>query len=99
MRSGDSLRRDVLRMAANAAYNVEKRNQRPLTAVELEKLAEYLWQFTMFNNSDHVVVSSRVTTAGGSLVHTIRMGQLVRGASGKVISSTPLASKAAKESQ
>ena len=31
MRSGDSLRRDVLRMATNAAYNVEKRNQKPLT--------------------------------------------------------------------
>lgn len=30
MRGGDALRRDVLRMAANAAYNVEKRNQRPL---------------------------------------------------------------------
>ena len=27
MRSGDSLRRDVLRMAANAAYNVEKKQQ------------------------------------------------------------------------
>jgi uncharacterized protein len=34
MRGGDSLRRDVLRMAANAAYNVEKRNQRPLTEEE-----------------------------------------------------------------
>lgn len=31
MRSGDSLRRDVLRMAANSAYNLEKRNQRPLS--------------------------------------------------------------------
>ena len=31
MRSGDALRRDVLRMASSAAYNVEKRNQRPLT--------------------------------------------------------------------
>ena len=31
MRGGDSLRRDVLRMATNAAYNVEKRNQKPLT--------------------------------------------------------------------
>lgn len=31
MRGGDALRRDVLRMVANAAYNVEKRNQRPLT--------------------------------------------------------------------
>ena len=34
MRSGDALRRDVLRMAANAAYNVEKRNQKPLTEDE-----------------------------------------------------------------
>lgn len=31
MRGGDSLRRDTLRMAASAAYSVEKRNQRPLT--------------------------------------------------------------------
>lgn len=31
MRSGDALRRDTLRMAANALYQVEKRNQRPLT--------------------------------------------------------------------
>ncbi len=34
MRSGDSLRRDVLRMAANAAYNVEKKQQRPLSEDE-----------------------------------------------------------------
>jgi uncharacterized protein YqeY len=34
MRAGDSVRRDVLRMAANAAYNVEKRNQKPLTEDE-----------------------------------------------------------------
>jgi uncharacterized protein YqeY len=31
MRSGDSARRDTLRMAANSAYNVEKKQQRPLT--------------------------------------------------------------------
>jgi uncharacterized protein len=31
MRSGDALRRDVLRMVSNAAYNVEKKQQRPLT--------------------------------------------------------------------
>jgi uncharacterized protein len=34
MRGGDTLRRDVLRMAVNAAYNVEKRNQKPLTEDE-----------------------------------------------------------------
>lgn len=31
MRDGDTLRRDTLRMASSAAYNVEKRNQHPLT--------------------------------------------------------------------
>ena len=31
MRSGEALRRDVLRMVANAAYTIEKKQQRPLT--------------------------------------------------------------------
>jgi len=57
-------------------------NQRPLTAVELEKLAEYLWQFTTFNNSDYVVESSSTTVTGSQIVQTIRMGQLVRGSAG-----------------
>lgn len=35
MRSGDALRRDVLRMAVSNAYNVEKARQRPLTEDEL----------------------------------------------------------------
>jgi len=35
MRSGDALRRDVLRMAYNAIYNVEKRERRPLTEDEV----------------------------------------------------------------
>jgi uncharacterized protein YqeY len=35
MRSGDPLRRDVLRMAQNAAYNLEKRERRRLSDDEL----------------------------------------------------------------
>jgi hypothetical protein len=35
MRGGDALRRDVLRMATNSAYNLEKKNQKPLTDDEL----------------------------------------------------------------
>ena len=35
MRSGDALRRDVLRMASNAAYNLEKQQLRELTEDEL----------------------------------------------------------------
>jgi hypothetical protein len=57
-------------------------NQRPLTAAELEKLTEYLWQFTMFNNSDYAVESSATVVNGSSIVQTIRLGQLVRGVSG-----------------
>jgi uncharacterized protein YqeY len=34
MRGGDALRRDVLRMVANAAYNLEKANQKPLSEDE-----------------------------------------------------------------
>jgi len=57
-------------------------NQRPLNAEELEKLAEYLWQFTLFNNADYAVQSSLTSTSGNSIVQTIRMGQLIRGVSG-----------------
>jgi uncharacterized protein YqeY len=34
MRSGDALRRDTLRLVVNAAYNLEKRQQRPLNEDE-----------------------------------------------------------------
>ena len=73
-RSGSDLRND-----SGAAGLM---NQRPLTAVELEKLAEYLWQFTVFNNSDYAVESSTSSGNGGVITETIRMGQLVRGAAG-----------------
>jgi hypothetical protein len=36
MRSGDSLRRDVLRMVVNAAYNLEKRDRKTLTEDEFQ---------------------------------------------------------------
>jgi hypothetical protein len=68
-----------LRADAGAAGSM---NQRPLTAGELESLAEYLWQFTMFNNSDTAVESSSGSSGGGSIVHTIRMGKLMSGSGG-----------------
>ena len=73
-RSNTDLRADV-----GAAGSM---NQRPLNADELEKLSEYLWQFTMFNNSDYAVDSSVRSASGNTLTQTIRMGQLVRGVSG-----------------
>ena len=36
MRGGDGLRRDVLRMVASAAYNVEKKQGKPLTEAAAE---------------------------------------------------------------
>jgi len=57
-------------------------NQRPLTAVELKKLSEYLWQFTLFNNSDYAVESSVSSSSGNAITETIRMGQLERGSAG-----------------
>jgi predicted small lipoprotein YifL len=73
-RAGSDLRAD--------AGSAGSMNQRPLTADELKSLAEYLWQFTMFNNSDYAVLSSSSSPSAGSIVETIRMGQLVRGSSG-----------------
>ena len=35
MRSGDALRRDVLRMVTSSAYNLEKRQQKPLSEDDL----------------------------------------------------------------
>jgi hypothetical protein len=57
-------------------------NQRPLTADELEALSEYLWQFTLYNNSDYAVESSSRSVTGNQLAQNIRLGQLVRGANG-----------------
>jgi len=73
-RSGSDLRTD--------AGSAGSMNQRPLTADELEALSEYLWQFTMFNNADYAVESSTSGMQNGTLVHTIRLGQLVRGSNG-----------------
>jgi hypothetical protein len=73
-RSGSDLRTD--------SGNAGEMNQRPLNAEELGALAEYLWQFTMFNNSDYAVESSSGSTNGSQLMHTNRLGQLVRGANG-----------------
>jgi hypothetical protein len=68
-----------LRADAGAAGSM---NQRPLTAAELKSLTEYLWQFTIFNNAGFAVQSSSTADSGGTLVQTIRMGELMRGASG-----------------
>ncbi len=56
-------------------------NRRPLDAAALRELAEYLWQFSEYDNADHAVLSSAggVTTDG--LAHTLVLASLERGGS------------------
>jgi hypothetical protein len=63
-----------LRAASGAAGQL---NARPLTADELQRTSEYLWQFTMYNNFGNVVLKSS-RSIGTPLEHTLHIAQLVR---------------------
>jgi hypothetical protein len=52
-------------------------NVRPLNAQELERLSEYLWQFTSYNNFGHAVLQSS-GSAAGTIEHTLYIANLVR---------------------
>jgi hypothetical protein len=56
-------------------------NARPLDAATLKQLAEYLWQFTHYNNYGNVVLSSAGATNGSTLTHTLTMATLSHAAS------------------
>ena len=50
-----------------------------LSAAALKTLSEYLWQFTAFNNADHVVLTSAAATAAaGQQAHAITLARLSR---------------------
>jgi hypothetical protein len=57
-------------------------NLRPLDAAALRTLSEYLWNFSIYNNSDNAVLASRGAQQSGSLEHEIVMAQLIRAGSG-----------------
>ena len=52
--------------------------QKPIDSFGLRQLAEYLWQFTVFNNADHVVLSSDAATSATQIVSNIDMARLTR---------------------
>ena len=53
----------------------------PFAAADLKNLAEYLWQFTWFNNADFVVLHSWAQSGASNLLeHAIDMARLVHGA-------------------
>ncbi len=48
------------------------------SAADVKELAEYLWQFTWYNNYGNAVLASSSLTANGSLEHTLIIASLVR---------------------
>jgi hypothetical protein len=50
-------------------------NHRPLAAAELQRLSEYLWQFTGYNNYGHAVLRSNAV-AGTGLQHSLHIASL-----------------------
>lgn len=51
-------------------------NARPLDAGLLQDFVEYVWQFTLLNNADHVVVASAVDRGPGYFTHHLQMARL-----------------------
>jgi len=68
-----------LHSAAGAAGHF---NQRPLTASELQRLVEYLWQFTIYNNYGSAVLKSSGMTSSAGLQHTLTIASLAATSSG-----------------
>ncbi len=54
-------------------------NARPLDATALGGLAEYLWEFSEYDNVDHAVVSSGARSVMTGLAHTLTLASLERG--------------------
>jgi hypothetical protein len=54
-------------------------NARPLDAAALGGLAEYLWEFSEYDNVNHAVVSSAARAVTTGLAHTLTLASLERG--------------------
>lgn len=55
-------------------------NARPLDADTLRGLAEYLWEFSEYDNVNHAVVASAARTVTTGLAHTLTLASLETGA-------------------
>jgi hypothetical protein len=64
-----------LRVNAGAAGRL---NKRPMTGDDLRIMAEYLWQFTTFNNFGNVVLKSSGEASASAITHTLIIAKLVR---------------------
>jgi nitrate/nitrite transporter NarK len=55
---------------------------RPLDAVALRELAEYLWLFTVYNNAGHAVIASDALAP--DLTHALTLASLERAVGGTI---------------
>ena len=66
---------------AGAALNADSGsagvlNQRPINAIELRQLSEYLWSFTYYNNFGNAVLASSGDLQAGSMRHSLVIASL-----------------------
>jgi hypothetical protein len=54
-------------------------NTRPVDAVAMRELGEYLWRFTTYNNADHAVLGSEARGTA-TIEHVLTLASLARGA-------------------
>jgi hypothetical protein len=57
-------------------------NQRPITASNLQQLAEYLWQFTSYNNYGNAVLKSSGAVVSAGFQHTLIIATLTAATNG-----------------
>jgi hypothetical protein len=67
---------------STSSSNAGQFNQRPLTADELQQLAEYLWQFTAYNNYGNSVLKSSGAITGSGMQHTLIIASLIAATDG-----------------
>jgi hypothetical protein len=67
---------------STSSSNAGQFNQRPLTADGMQQLAEYLWQFTQYNNYGNTVLKSSGAVNSNSIEHTLIIASLIAATGG-----------------
>ncbi|MEM8547540.1 MAG: hypothetical protein AAGF46_05165 [Pseudomonadota bacterium] len=66
--------------AASTAASIGAIRYQPLDGAALSFVVEYLWQFSVFNNALHAVLTSTGSSGDTELLHTLERAQLLPGA-------------------
>jgi len=71
-----------LQSVATTARAAGRLNASQVSATELRTLSEYLWQFTMYNNTGNAVLQSAGANTSQGLSHTLYIASLTRAGGG-----------------